>query len=40
MWFKDSTPDDPLIRDWVARVADLPWQATVIELENWHMAAA
>lgn len=40
MWFKDSTPDDPLIRDWVDRIASLPWQATVIELENWHMAAA
>ncbi|MBY9067922.1 glutathione S-transferase family protein [Hyphomonas sp. WL0036] len=39
-WFKESTPDDPLIHDWLARLADLPWQATVMELENWHMAAA
>lgn len=40
LWFKDSTPDDPLIRDWVDRIANLPWQATVIDYENWHMAAA
>lgn len=23
-WFKDATPDDPLIRDWVARCMDRP----------------
>ena len=40
LWFKDATPNDPLIRDWVDRVANLPWQSTVIELENWHMAPA
>ena len=40
LWFKDATPDDPLIRDWVDRVANLPWQGAVMDYETWHMATA
>lgn len=39
-WFKDSTPDDPLIRDWVARCMARPARLRVMQAELVQMQAA
>lgn len=33
-WFKDMTPDDPLIRDWLARCMARPARLRVLEAES------
>lgn len=38
-WFKDATPDDPLIRDWVARCLARPSVARVRAMDQAWMAA-
>jgi len=40
LWFPDAAPDDPLIRDWVARVAGQPWQGALAAYEERAMASA
>lgn len=40
LWFTESLPDDLAIREWVGRIANLPWQEQVAEYETWHMSAA
>lgn len=40
LWFPEATPQDSLIRDWVDRVANLPWQGALMEYEASHMAPA
>lgn len=39
-WLRDATPDDPLIRDWVARCDARPARARVIAKEAAGLAAA
>ncbi len=39
-WFKDATPDDPLIRDWVARCLARPSVSRVREIDQALMAQA
>jgi glutathione S-transferase len=39
-WFKDATPDDPLIRDWVARCMARPARARVLARDADLMAQA
>lgn len=39
-WFQDATPDDPLIRDWVARCLARPAVARVRAMDQAWMAAA
>ena len=38
-WFKDATPDDPLIRDWLARGAARPALRRVMQAETQRRAA-
>ena len=38
-WFKDATPDDPLIRDWVARCQARPSVARVRAMDQAWLAA-
>lgn len=38
-WFKDATPVDPLIRDWVARCVARPASARTLAADAAHMAA-
>ena len=38
-WFGDRTPDDPLIRDWLARCMERPARARVLAREQALMAA-
>lgn len=40
LWFTESLPDDPVIREWVGRIASLPWQEQVAEYETRHMSPA
>jgi glutathione S-transferase len=37
-WFKDATPDDPLIQDWVARCMARPARARVVAADAERMA--
>lgn len=39
-WFKDATPDDPLIRDWVARCMARPARQRAIKADADRMAQA
>ena len=39
-WFKDSAPNDPLIRDWVARCMARPARLRVLEADATHRAKA
>lgn len=38
-WFPEGTPEDPAIRDWVARCSDRPWSAAVAAYDERLMAA-
>ena len=38
-WFKDATPDDPLIQDWVTRVSARPAKARTMASDSARMAA-
>lgn len=38
-WFRDATPDDPLIRDWLARAAERPAFQRVMQAEARRRAA-
>jgi glutathione S-transferase len=38
-FFKDATPDDPLIRDWVARCMARPARLRVVAADAERMAA-
>jgi glutathione S-transferase len=39
VWFPEATPDDPLIRDWVARCADRPASKRAVEADARYMAS-
>lgn len=39
-WFKDATPDDPLIRDWVARCVSRPARLSVLAADASHRPQA
>lgn len=39
-WFKESIPDDPLIRDWVARCMARPARLRTVEADAQHLLAA